>query len=154
MRPATPRPVARPFASVAALVLAAVVLTAGCSSGSPSRSGFTDALVTSGISRDEARCATDAIFDHLSDAEIDLIIERGPSAVPPDEAGDPNEPFDKVHQALNACRTKAEATSTTTSSTTTVPSGGTGGSSTTAPATSTAPPATVSTTAASLEPAP
>lgn len=146
MRPASPRPVARPFAPVAALVLAAAVLIAGCSSGSPSRSGFTDALVTSGISRDEARCATDAIFDHLSDAEIAEIMERGPSAVPADEAGDPNEPIDKVHQALNACRTTAEATSTTTSSTTTVPTG-TGGSSTTAPA-------TVSTTAASLEPAP
>lgn len=83
--------------------LAAAFATVGCSSP-PSRSDITDALITSGLSEEVARCAADALVDELSDDELVQLTERGGGGAPVDDPDRDDDASDRVRAALTACR--------------------------------------------------
>ncbi len=125
----------------------AVLITA-CSAGTPSRNELVEALKTSGIPPDVARCAADAIEDSLSSEQLAQIVERGPGGAPADDTERTDDPSDKVRAALAVCR---EDLPVTTVPGTTVP----GASTPPTLATTTTPPATtVPATADATETAP
>jgi hypothetical protein len=97
-------PTRRPAAFASAAVLALAVLVAACSAGTPSRNELVEALKTSGVPADVARCAADAMEDSLSSDQLAQIVERGPGGAPADDAERTDDPSDKVRAALAVCR--------------------------------------------------
>lgn len=90
-----------------ALVLSAVLglgaLGAGCSSG-PDHGEVVDALITSGLSEEQARCAADALFDELTEDELAQLADRGAGGAPVDDPDRADDAADRIRTALNACR--------------------------------------------------
>ncbi len=111
-RPLLSRPSARARRGGAVAALALGVVLAGCAEA-PSRTELTDALVTSGVPTDVARCAADAITDTLSEDQIVQIVERGPGGAPPDDPKDQQDASDRVRAALAECRADLPAATTT-----------------------------------------
>lgn len=112
-------------ASLAALLVG--VLVAACSAGTPSRNELVEALKTSGVPADVARCAADAMEDSLSSDQLAQIVERGPGGAPADDAERTDDPSDKVRAALAVCREDLPVTTvpgTTVPGSPTVPSQG------------------------------
>jgi hypothetical protein len=95
--------------STAALLVAGL-LAAGCAAGAPSRSEFVDALRTAGLAEADAACVADAVLRELSEDEVALIADRGPSGAPVDqpEAGD--DALERVRAAIAECQVAPEPT--------------------------------------------
>lgn len=90
------------------VAIALVVGLAACSAGAPSRDELVDALVTSGMERSLAECAADAFTTTLTDDELDLLAERGPSGLPADDPARTDDANDQLREAMTACRTSAD----------------------------------------------
>lgn len=88
---------------MAAAMVAAALAVVGCSAGAPSRAEFVDALRTSGLSQADAGCVADAVLDELSDEEVALIVDRGPSGAPVDDATQGRDSLERVRAAIAAC---------------------------------------------------
>lgn len=97
-------PTRRPAALASLVALMLAVLITACSAGTPSRNELVEALKTSGIPADVARCAADAIEDSLSSEQLAQIVERGPGGAPADDTERTDDPSDKVRAALAVCR--------------------------------------------------
>lgn len=95
------------------------LLSAACSTPTPSRSELADALVDSGIPAPVARCTAEAITESFDDDQLARIVERGPGGAPADDPDRTDDATDKVRDALAACR--AQLPTTTTTSTATLP---------------------------------
>lgn len=149
---------------VAALVGAVWFLLSSFEAEPPTRNELVSAYESSGMPPAQAECAADAILDNLSDHEVSMIVERGPSGAPVDDPKVDDEPIDRARTALGECRalepvttdpgpvtTEPEGTATTTTPVETSPTTD-GGSFDTIPSTSTtapdAPEATTTTTVA------
>lgn len=147
---------------VAALVGAGWFLLTSFEAEPPSRSELVAAYESSGMPPAQAECAADAILDNLSDHEVSMIVERGPSGAPVDDPDVADEPIDLARTALGECRalepvttepdpvtSEPEGTATTTTPVETSPTTD-GGSFDTIPSTSTtalnSPEATTTTT--------
>lgn len=70
----------------------------------PARSELVGAYESSGMPPALAECAADAILDNLSDHEVSMIVERGPSGAPVDDPEIDDEPIDRARAALTECR--------------------------------------------------
>ena len=103
-----------------AIVASAAVALAACSTSTPSQSELVGALRDSGIPAAEARCAVDAIFDTLSNKQIEDLYERGNGGTPKDDPNDNDDAATRLSAAMGTCRDTATTTS--------VPSEGPGGS--------------------------
>lgn len=106
LAPAGRRTARRRWARV--LVMAAAVVVAGCSAGAPSRSEFVDVLRTSGLSEQDAGCVADAVLGELSEDEVALIADRGPSGAPVDDPQRDDDANDRVRAAIAECRVAGE----------------------------------------------
>lgn len=104
----------RRAAALAGALLLAGSLTAGCAKASPDHDEFVKVLQQSGLPKAESECAADALFDSLSDDQIEKIMIAGASAVPRDDPARTDDPHDKVIKALAACRDAAPSTTTST----------------------------------------
>lgn len=144
-------------AGLAALLSMVVVIAAGCATSPPDRGEVVRALRTSGIPASQARCAVDAIYENLTDAQIEQLIERGSGGTPKDDPTRTDDVLDKLNAAMTSCRDLATPTTTEpTGGSVTTTSGasfdtepGTDASTTTAPPVgSTDPPSPTSTTEA------
>lgn len=99
----------RPRRFPAAVVTAVLVLMAStgagaCSASTPDRAELTDALATSGLPQDVARCAADALVSELSQEELDVLVERGNGGVPVDDPDRDDDPADRLRAALAGCQ--------------------------------------------------
>ena len=91
-----------------AALLGASLGLAGCSNHPvPPRSDMVDGLVSAGIPRKEATCATDAIYDSLSRTQVSQLIDRGAGGVPKDDPSSTNDATDKLTRALAKCQAAA-----------------------------------------------
>ena len=83
---------------IAAVVLAVGILASSCGGGSaPTRDRLTDALVTSGLPRSQARCAANKIFSELDSGQRRQLAEQGSGALK-------EKTSTKLSQALATCR--------------------------------------------------
>ena len=94
---------------IVALVLAALVggawyLVTSFEAVPPTRSQLVAAYESSGMPTDQAECAADAILSNLSDHQVSMIVERGPSGAPVDDPEQDDEPIDRARAELNTCR--------------------------------------------------
>lgn len=88
---------------IAATLSAGVVLAgAACATEVPSQRDLADALFDSGLNRELADCAAEAVVGTLSEDELRLLVERGSGAPPEGESAT------QVREALEACRTAAD----------------------------------------------
>ena len=67
--------------SLLAAFVAAASLVAGCSSAEPSRTGVTEALITSGLPPAQARCAAAKLFTVLDGSQRRTLAEQGSGAL-------------------------------------------------------------------------
>lgn len=102
-------------------VVGPIVVLAGAVSCAdpPSSDDLVEALERSGLPAEQARCAADAIYEHLDDDQIAEIAERGPSGAPRDDPERTDDPMDLVREDMSKCRVLGPTTTTTT---TTAPS--------------------------------
>jgi len=98
-----------------AVTLAMIGSLTGCGSSTPTRGELVSSLERSGMAKDEAECAADAVLADLSDEQVALLVERGPGGAPVDDPDSTDDAADKVRAALGKCRAEAEAATTTTS---------------------------------------
>ncbi len=89
---------------VAALVGGVWYLLSSFEAVPPTRSQLVGAYETSGMPKDQAECAADAILGNLSDHQVSMIVERGPSGAPVDDPKKDDEPIDRARTALSKCR--------------------------------------------------
>ena len=94
---------------IVAAVMAAVVggiwyLLSRFEAVPPTRSELIGAYESSGMPTAEAECAASAILDNLSDHQVSMIVERGPSGAPVDDPKKDDEPIDRARAALSKCR--------------------------------------------------
>jgi hypothetical protein len=82
---------------------------AACGAGAPSSGELADALVTSGLERPLAECAADALTTTLTEDELALLAERGPSGLPADDPERTDDASDQLRDAMSACRTAQDA---------------------------------------------
>lgn len=75
-----------------------------CSTATPDRADLTDALVTSGLPRTVAQCASDALVSELSTDELDLLVERGNGGAPTDDPDRDDDAADRLRAALAGCQ--------------------------------------------------
>jgi hypothetical protein len=97
------RPLRRWRTDASAALAVAVLVVAGCAAGAPSRTEFVDALRTTGLSQSEAGCVADAVLDELTEDEVALIVDRGPSGAPVDDATQGRDSLERVRAAVAAC---------------------------------------------------
>lgn len=88
---------------MAATLATVVLVVSGCAAGAPSRSEFVDALRTTGLNQAEAGCVADAVLDELTEDEVALIVDRGPSGAPVDDATQGRDSLERVRAAIAAC---------------------------------------------------
>lgn len=91
-------------AVVVALVGAVWFLVSSFEAEPPTRSELISAYESSGTPTAQAECVADAILGNLSDDEVSLIVERGPSGAPIDAPKVDDETIDQTRAALGACR--------------------------------------------------
>ncbi len=96
-------PLRRRRTTASAALAAVALVVAGCSAGAPSRTEFVDALRTSGLSEADAGCVADAVLDELTEDEVALIVDRGPSGAPVDDATQGRDSLERVRAAIAAC---------------------------------------------------
>ena len=107
-------------------VVGPIVVLAGavsCADPPPS-DDLVEALERSGLPAEQARCAADAIYEHLDDDQIAEIAERGPSGAPRDDPERTDDPMDLVREDMSKCRALGPTTTTTTAPSSTDASGG------------------------------
>lgn len=92
-------------AVVVVLVGAGWFLLSSFEAEPPTRRELVAAYESSGMAPAQAECAADAILDNLSDHEVSMIVERGPSGAPVDDPDVADEPIDRARTALGECRT-------------------------------------------------
>lgn len=97
-------------------VVGPIVVLAGAVSCAdpPSSDDLVEALERSGLPAEQARCAADAIYEHLDDDQIAEIAERGPSGAPRDDPERTDDPMDLVREDMSKCRVLGPTTTTTT----------------------------------------
>ncbi|MEO6987735.1 MAG: hypothetical protein ABI239_03715 [Aquihabitans sp.] len=105
------QPAGRPLRSALIVAAVLVVLAGGVwflltsfEAEPPNHSELVDAYESSGMPPALAECAADAILDNLSDHEVSMIVERGPSGAPVDDPDVDDEPIDRARAALTECR--------------------------------------------------
>lgn len=91
-----------------AALLVAGLLVAGCAAGAPSRSEFVDALRTAGLAEADASCVADAVLGELSEDEVALIADRGPSGAPVDQPETGDDALERVRAAIAECQVAPE----------------------------------------------
>lgn len=99
------------------MVAFVVVSLVGACSSTPERDELVDALVRSGLSEAEARCAADAVYDNLPEDQIASIAERGSGAARDTDADD--DPVDIARREITACQVEHQVTTTTATTATT-----------------------------------
>ncbi|HWJ63352.1 MAG TPA: hypothetical protein VNS19_15385 [Acidimicrobiales bacterium] len=126
--PATPSDTRRLRArrALAGLAVACTAVGLGaCSTPAPSQGDLSEALVSSGLSKEVADCTASAFTDSLTKSELAELTERGAGGAPVDDPKRDDDSYDKLQKALVACRDlQAEAAPSTT--TTAAPAEGEG----------------------------
>lgn len=133
---------------VVAGALATLVLL-GCGAPTPDRTELVDALETSGLPAEVARCAADALVGSLSSDQLDQLVERGNGGAPVDDPDRTDDAADRLREALSACQGELPAPTVAPGNDVapdgvTTPSTGTGTASTLVPTSTTTPAASSS----------
>ena len=110
-RPTTSSPAHRLLAGVAALGACLVVLV-GCGEPTPTTKDLTDALVASGLPKEQSACIAKAVEGSLSKGELEKLVERGSGGAPVDDAKDTNDSADELRKAMDRCRAMVPPTTT------------------------------------------